>query len=154
TLYRINLQTGSATPVGKIGNGQANVDSLVVLPPSANFASVGATVTAGSGQALSIVATLSEPSQGTVTVPFTVSGTASPSDFSLSGNAFVFPPGTTTQTVTLTPTGPGFVGDRTAVLTQGTPTNALVGGQSRDTITLLGRYPAILQFSSPTYSVA
>jgi hypothetical protein len=153
TLFRIDLQSGSATALGVIGNGSA-VSNLVVLPPSVSFTASGQTVTEGAGQTVTITATLSEPSQGTVTVPFTVGGTATnPTDYTISSGSLTFAPGTTSKSITLTLAGDTATdGDETAVVTLGTPTNAVLGSQAVHTVTLHDAPRSSLQFSSPTYS--
>ncbi len=94
-------------------------------PPEVWFTTAGQTAEEDSGFA-SIAATLSAPSDLAVTVPLTLSGTASGGDYSvLSGATVTFPPGTTTQFARVQ-----LINDvlaernETLIVTMGTPTNA------------------------------
>jgi len=101
---------------------------------------------------------LSEPAPFTVTVPYTVGGTANnPADYTMSpASPLTFEPGETTQTITITVADDAdHEADETVVLTLGTPTNATLGGTTTYTETIVNddAAPAVA-FSSSSGSAS
>ena len=85
---------------------------------------------------MTVTAELSAPSAIDITVPFTVTGTASNADRTLSGN-LTFTAGTTTKTITITITPDTIVeANETVIFTIGTPTNANRGAITVHTATI------------------
>jgi hypothetical protein len=99
---------------------------------------VGAQSVAESGGVRNIFATLSAPSGVNVTVPFTVTGTATnTADYALSGGSFLFLAGQTSTFHTITIVNDTtFEADETVVLTFGSPTNAVLGSINQHTVTI------------------
>jgi hypothetical protein len=93
--------------------------------PKVSFTVAAQTVSEGVETA-TITAQLSSPSTQTVTVPFTVGGTASnPDDYSISASPLSFAPGITTRTITVDIVNDFLAeANRTVVVTLSPPTNA------------------------------
>lgn len=86
---------------------------------------------------VTLVANLTSQSANTITVPITLSGTGSLSDFSLSSQSVTIPPNTGSSSVTVTVTQDLIdENNETIVLTMGTPTNAALGSISVHTLTV------------------
>jgi hypothetical protein len=88
---------------------------------------------------VNVTINLSFSSTNNVTIPYTVSGTASnPSDHNLSSGSLVMPAGSTSGTISFTVNRDVAVeGNETVILTLGTPTNAFVGAISSHTVTII-----------------
>jgi hypothetical protein len=122
-------------------SGQALVD--IVDSSMEPYVSVMATSvqkpSTGSANATFTV-TLSPPSPNTVTVGYATSnGSAvAGTDYTATNGTATFPPGTATQTVNV-PVTPSTVhtGDRYFYLSLSAPSNALIGGQSQNTATII-----------------
>ena len=73
------------------------------LPPIMSFAPAASTVSEGAGTA-TLTVSLALPSEKLVTVNYAVApgGTASAADYTLAAGTLTFPPGTTTQTISVT----------------------------------------------------
>lgn len=87
---------------------------------------------------------LSTTSGRTVTVPYTVSGTATGGgvDYNLANGTLSFSPGTTNQTLTFPVVDDNLAeGNETVVVTLGTPTNATLGAIPTHTYTILDNDP-------------
>ncbi|MBL8828254.1 MAG: VCBS repeat-containing protein, partial [Planctomycetaceae bacterium] len=133
----LNLGTPSGATVGAVSQSTVTITDDDA-PPSVQFTTQSQSLGEASGTS-NIFATLSAPSAKTVSVPFTVSGTATDTtDYSLSGASFLFLPGQTSTFHTIT-----IVNDTTAesnetvILTLGTPSNASLGTNVQQTITIL-----------------
>lgn len=86
---------------------------------------------------LTVTAKLSAASSETVTVPFSISGTASPGDYTISASPITIPAGETTGTATITIAADSIVEpEETVILTMGTPTNATTGTITVHTATI------------------
>ncbi len=87
---------------------------------------------------LTVTAQLSSVSSENVTVPFTVTGTASGADYTISASPITIAAGTTTGTATITITADSIheVNGETVILTMGTPTNATKGATLVHTATI------------------
>jgi hypothetical protein len=82
---------------------------------------------------------LSAPSSFDITVPFTVSGTASnPADYTISASPVTFLAGQTSRTINVTVVNDALDEfDETVIVTMGTPTNAQLGTTTQHTMTIL-----------------
>jgi hypothetical protein len=122
-------------------------------PPSVQFTSTG---TSGSETvaSVSIAVTLSSPSGKTVSVPYSVGGTATGGgvDYTLSSGTLTFNPGATSASLSLSITNDSLNEDNeTVVVTLGTPTNATLGSPSAYTYTILDEDPLpVVQLSGPS----
>jgi len=86
-----------------------------------------------------VVAELSAPGDVTITMPYTVGGTATnPDDYTTNRSSPIsFPPGTMTGTVTVTIVNDDDPeSDETIIFTLGTPTNATLGAITQHTLTI------------------
>ncbi len=99
---------------------------------------------AESAGAVTATIQLSAASGLPITVPFTVTGTAKAgTDYSITSSPMAIPAGSTTGTVTITLIDDKvFKGDRTVILTLGTPTNTELGAISVHTLTITDDDPA------------
>jgi hypothetical protein len=104
---------------------------------------------------MTVTAQLSAPSGQAVTVPFTVSGTASkPSDYTITASPVTIPAGQTTATITITVVNDAVsTPDETVIITMGTPTNAIKGATTVHTATIIDNDPwPTVQFTSASQS--
>ncbi len=87
---------------------------------------------------MTVTAQLSAASSETVTVPYTVTGTATGADYSILSSPIMIPAGATTgsTTITVNPDSIREFGHETVILTMGTPTNARLGGVTVHTATI------------------
>jgi subtilisin family serine protease len=136
-------------------NTTGNHDEVLpVTAPTAQLSTSAQSVLENVGT-VNVVATLDMTSGVTVTVPYTVSGTATPgTDYTgfTNGN-FIFAPGTLTATKALNVVNDGAPEPpETVIVTLGTPDNALPGEPSVETITLNDVRTA--QLSAAAQSVA
>lgn len=112
------------------------------------------------GGALTVTAVLSETAASDVTVPFTVTGTATNgSDFTISTSPITIAAGQTSANITITPIDDtDDEPDETVIVTLGTPTGATVAGTSTHTATIVDDDPPagtpVLNFSAATQSGA
>jgi len=89
--------------------------------------------------AMTVTAQLSATSSQTVTVPFTVSGTATGggSDYTISASPITIPAGALTGTITITVVNNALLeANETVIATMGTPTNATLGATTVHTATI------------------
>jgi hypothetical protein len=94
-LYRINLSTGRATPVGVIGNGNTRLNDLTVVPPSNQLRFSKATYHIGeNGGRATITVTLVNPTGGAVAVYYTTSNSTATAgaDYTGVNGRLSFPP--------------------------------------------------------------
>ena len=125
--------------------GGTTVHTVTILgqTPVVSFALAAQTV--NEGVTASIAVRLSSPSTQTVTVPFSVAGSAgNPADYTISGSPVQITPGNTSATIDVTVAGdavaePG----ETVVVTLGSPINALLGAPSVHTLTIAAQQPAV-----------
>jgi len=105
--------------------------------PTVSFSTSSQNVGEGAG-VVTITVNLSAATSQTVTVPFTVGGTASnPADYSISSSPLVIPANTTSGTIQITIVNDSnFEGNETVVVTLGTPTNATLGSTTVETVTI------------------
>jgi len=126
------LLASASAPAGPVGGaGPAAV-------PSVQFTAASRSAGEASG---TIVATLqlSETSATAVSVPFTVSGSATSGvDFTIDPSPAVIPAGLLTKNVSITLAGDALdEADETLVITLGTPTGATLGATAVHTVTIL-----------------
>jgi len=128
------------------GLGATTVHTLTITGqvPTVSFTAATQAVGEGVGTA-TITAQLSGISTQTVTVPFTVSGTASnPADYTITASPLVIAAGNTTVTITVTVVADGVAEpDETVIVTLGTPTNAGLGATTVHTLTITGQVPTV-----------
>ena len=104
---------------------------------------------AESGGSATITAQLSTTSGRSVTVPFTLTGTASESaDYTITSSPITISAGSTTQTITVTIVNDSIdESDETVIATMGTPTNADAGTTTVHTLTVTDNDTAGLTFA-------
>lgn len=109
---------------------------------------------AENGGVLTVTAALSNPSDQTVSVPFTLGGTAigSGTDYSISTSPLTINAGDTTADITISPVVDDlYEGDEEVILTLGTPTNASASGTTVHTAILTSAEAMpTLDIDSPT----
>ena len=106
--------------------------------PSVTFANASQSVSENAG-AVTMTAELSASSGLEVTVPFSISGTATSggTDHDLVDGNIIIPVGQTSGTTTFTVTDDAIVeNDETVIVTMGSPINATVGAESVHTVTI------------------
>jgi len=110
---------------------------------------------ASENSVVTLTVALSAASGQNISVPYTVGGTATAADHSLTAGSFAIPAGNTTDTVTFTVTADGLdENDETVIVTLGSPTNATLGATTEQTVTLLDNDgPPTVGFASSAYSV-
>jgi len=122
-------QGGSAVHTATITDDDAS--------PSVTFTSASQSSVGETGN-LTVTAQLSTVSALDVSVPFTLGGTAtSPADYTITGSPVTIPAGSTSVDITIT-IQPDTLdeADETAIVTMGTPTNAVPGATTVHTATL------------------
>ncbi len=127
------------TPIGASAGTPASFELSIVDDdaPTASFTAGAVTVPEGAGTVTATVQ-LSAASTQNITVPFTVSGTAtSTSDYAVSASPITILAGATVGTATITVVDDGAVeADETVVLTMGTPVGARSGATAAYTLTI------------------
>src|SRR5262249_27191577 len=111
--------------------------------PTVQFTSASQSVSEGAGTA-TLTAQLSNPSAWDVTVPFTVSGSATGNGlaYTMAASTLTIPAGSTTGTISVAVVDDSKdEADETVVVTLGTPTNATPGATSFETLTILDNDP-------------
>ena len=133
------------------------VDDDVPPPPTVTFDVTAATVSESDGE-VSFGLTLSEASDAAITIPFTVSGTATGSDFELlTTSPLSIPAGSTTATINLRIDSDSELDlDETIVLTLGSSAGATVGANPELAITIIDVMPpaAQIEFSVASQTVS
>ncbi len=133
------------TPInGRLGAPIRQVVTIIdnddVPPPTVNFITSSLTVGEDSqiDESIGVNLSLTVPSDAPITVPFTVSGTASDgSDFTITPSPVVFEPGSTFATINLSIIKDTLVEpDETVVITLGTPIGAVLGDNTEQTVTI------------------
>ncbi len=128
--FGFSASTGGSTNVHEITG--LNVDTFGGVPytPLVNFSSTSASVNEGS--ALSITAQLDVATTNIVTVPVTLSGTATnTTDYTLSNTSITILPGNLTGSITLNALNDALVEpNETAIVTLGTPIGAQLSPQN------------------------
>ena len=123
--------------------------------PTVSFSAVSQAVAEGVGTA-TLTVQLSSVSTQVVTVPYTVSGTATGgTDYTIPASPVTIAAGSTTGTVTVTVVNDA-VGepDETIAVTLGTPTNATLGTPATHTITIAANDTPTVSFSATGQAVA
>jgi Calx-beta domain len=108
-------------------------------PPSVQFTAAAQSVGEAAGT-VTVTVALSAPSGRTVTVPYTLGGTATGGgvDYTITPSPVTIPAGATTATITVTVVDDTIAEpDETVVLTLGSPTNATLGGTTVHTLTIV-----------------
>ncbi|MGE3261797.1 MAG: Calx-beta domain-containing protein [Bacteriovoracia bacterium] len=123
-----------------------------------NFSTSAQTVAEAAGTAL-VTATLATSKSFDVTIPVSVSGTATQNvDYTLSGTTITIPAGSTSASLTVNLVSDGVVdADETIIFTMDTPTNATVGSINSQTITITdsgGTALPTVSFSAATQLVS
>ncbi len=113
-------------------------DFPVVTTPNVTLSTASQSGSENAGP-LTVTATLSQASESTVTVPFTVSGTANNgTDFTVTSSPFSFAPGVTTASISINVTDDLIdEGNETVVVTLGTPVGANLGGITTHIATII-----------------
>ena len=127
---------GNAFTISEFGDLVVRVQQEAL--PTVSFATSAQSISETAGSS-TVTVNLSATSDSVVTVPFTVSGTAtSGSDFTVSTSPITFAAGTTSADITIDVIndGPGEP-DETVILTLGAPTGAELGSSIVHTATLL-----------------
>jgi hypothetical protein len=122
--------------------------------PTVSFSNASQTVSEGIGTA-TITARLNQPSTLNVTVPYSVSGSAtSGADYTIPASPLVIPAGSTTATINVA-IGADAVAEpnETVVVTMGTPVNATPVAPTVHTLTIAAQVPTVF-FSAPGNSVS
>ncbi|MBA3708609.1 MAG: hypothetical protein H0W83_07320, partial [Planctomycetes bacterium] len=126
----------NATPAG------ATVHTATILdndaPPTVQFTSANQSAGEATGS-MTVTAQLSAASGQTVTVPFTIGGTATGggTDYSISASPITIPAGSTAGTATISIVDDALnEADETVIVTMGTPTNATLGATTQHTATI------------------
>jgi hypothetical protein len=119
--------------------------TLTVPPPAAFFATAAQTVTESLAP-VTVTVALDAPAALTVTVPFTVAGSAAPGlDHDLAAGSLVIPPGAQSVPLTFTARLDPVTDDlETVVITLGLPANGRLGSPATHTVTILD-YPLPFQ---------
>lgn len=145
TTYEGN-ETFTATlssPTGGATLGTPNSATVTITDnetqPTAQF---GTTASSGAESATpaTMTVTLSGASSQTITVPFTVTGTATGggTDYTITASPLTFSPGVTSQNVSATIVNDVLVeSNETIIVTLGTPTNATLGTNTAHTYTII-----------------
>ncbi len=127
------------------------------LMPTVDFASASQTVDEDlAGGTVTIVVTLSGASSYDITVPFSLSGSATGSgtDYTAPSSPLTIPAGDTTKTVTFSVVDDSdFESDETVIYTILTPTNASLGATTVHTVTIEDDDSPIVNFSTASQSV-
>jgi outer membrane protein OmpA-like peptidoglycan-associated protein len=123
------------------GLGAPSAETITIVdddgPPTAALASSTQVVAETAGTVTATV-NLTAPSGFDVSVPFTVSGSATPGvDFNISGSPILIPAGATSAAVTITVLDDSLdEADETVVISLGTPDHATLGTPASETITI------------------
>ncbi|WP_084763231.1 DUF4347 domain-containing protein [[Scytonema hofmanni] UTEX B 1581] len=128
--FGFSASTGDSTNIHEITG--LNVDTFggIAYTPLVNFTSSSASVSEGAAS-VNLTAQIDVATSNTVTVPVTLSGTATNgTDYTLSNSTITILPGQLTGSITLNPINNSIVGSNTVVVTLGTPTNAELSPQN------------------------
>jgi len=129
--FGFSASTGGSTNVHEITGLDFSTFNNTPYVPLVNFTSSSASVVEGAAS-LNLTAQIDVATSNTVVVPVTLSGTATNgTDYTLSNTSITILPGQLTGSITLNPLNyPIVAPDKTAVVTMGTPTNALLSPQN------------------------
>jgi hypothetical protein len=132
--------------INNVTNGTENGTQQVTAtitdddnPPTVQFTAASQSG-AENGGTQTITAQLSAASSKTVSIPFTLGGTATQgagNDYTITASPITIPAGSTTATITITPINDSdYENDETVIVTIGTPTNATASGVTVHTATI------------------
>ncbi|OWK44404.1 FG-GAP-like repeat-containing protein [Fimbriiglobus ruber] len=153
----LTLGTPTNATLGTTTANTLTITEPAATPPSVQFATTTEMVDASTGS-FTVTVTLSAASSTDATIPFTVGGTAvAGTDYSgLTTSPLVIPAGQTTATITgtLTPEAGFDPTGKTLTLTLGTPTNATLGTNTTNTLTITEpAAPPSVQFNTAAETV-
>lgn len=139
TISSAQATIGTASATGTITDN----DSMPVV----QFSSSSQTFSEAGGTA-TITVSLSNPSYQNITVPFTLSGSATDgagNDYSISASPLIISAGSTTATLSVLVYNDSLTEvDETIVVTMGTPTNATKGARDVHTLTITDNDQAVI----------
>lgn len=147
SLIHDGIDEGAESLVIGIGNptnatkGPQNIHTITIQdPPKVNFSEISCTKNENAGST-GVMLELSKASSQDITVPYSFSGSASwgaTADYTTGPNPIVIPAGSLTQMINVT-IHDDLIDeyDEVATLELGTPTNALLGGQTTHSLTIL-----------------
>ncbi|MBL8827197.1 MAG: cadherin-like domain-containing protein, partial [Planctomycetaceae bacterium] len=144
------------TGFGTVGSPATHTLTIVDDDTAAASFAVASQSVNEAGGSVSVLVTLSVPSVATITIPFTVGGSAGGADFSVvTASPLSIPAGQTSGTIVVSISNdPRDEANETISLTLGTPTNAVLGTVATHTLTILDNDPApLVQFTSLGQSV-
>ncbi|MCY7277928.1 MAG: DUF4347 domain-containing protein, partial [Phormidesmis sp. CAN_BIN44] len=129
--FGFSASTGGSTNVHEITGLDVDTFNSVPYTSLVNFTSTSASVNEGAAS-LTLTAQLDVATTNNVTVPVTLSGTATnTTDYTLSSNTITILPGQLTGSITLNPLNDSIAEpNETAVVTMGTPTGAQLSPQN------------------------
>ncbi|HUS25250.1 MAG TPA: hypothetical protein VM369_09890, partial [Candidatus Binatia bacterium] len=128
------------TPSSQAVLGSSAVNTIVLNEGVVAFQTASDAIVAGTTSPLGVKVTLDHAVSSTVTVPFTISGTAvEDTDYAATpgtagAHSVSFPAGATSATITITPSASA-TPDTTVILTLGTPTGPATAGNTTTHIT-------------------
>ena len=126
--------------------GLITTHALTVLdddaPPAVSFSTSTGSVAENASAAVNILVQLSAASARDISLPFTLGGTASADDYSISNSPLRIPAGDTSVSLSLRPVDDSAVeGDETVEIVLGTPSNARLGSPSTFSLRLRDNEP-------------
>ena len=138
--------------------GEIILKSNTISLPTVSFVTLDQSKAEDAGVATMTIQ-LSAVSAETVTVPFTVTGTAGvPGDYTINSSPFIIAPGATSASITITINNDSLVEkSETVKVTLGAPTNATLGAAKANTLTITDNDVAAggnLQFTTETFDQA
>jgi hypothetical protein len=140
-----------------LGATTVHTVTIAAQLPTVFFDIANQGVSEGVGTATILVRLGGGSSSQTVTVPFTVTGTATnPADYTISASPVTIPAGSTSATITVTVVADAVAEpNETVIVTMGTPINAVFfpGSPTVHTLTILGQTPTVT-FTAASQSVS
>ncbi|MEH2036468.1 cadherin-like domain-containing protein, partial [Nostoc sp.] len=150
--FGFSASTGGSTNIHEITGLDVDTFGGVPYTPLVNFTSSNGSVSEGAS--LNLTAQIDAVTSNTVTVPVTLSGTATDgTDYTLSNSTITIASGQLTGSITLNPIDNLVAGsNKTAVVTLGTPTNAQLSPQNNVfTTTIVDNDYSLSATGSSTY---
>jgi len=132
----ISLGTPTNATLGTPSVATATITNVSGGSPSITLSSASATIAEGASTSYTL--TLSAASASNVTIPFTVSGTATiATDYTITASPITITAGNTTATITIASVTDAVTeGNETVIISLGTPTNATLGAIATCTTTI------------------